>query len=172
MARFPFVLTFLWVSFLSSSLPLQAKLEVIQTPSDVLFAPANKIPKIPIVKKLPHLTQTSVVERGKIEYLIARVRQSQYLFVRNGEMHPGRHAAMHLTRKYRKRIENVKTVEAFIEDVASGSSVSGEPYYLKVSEGKVYRVRDVFKNELKALEKYLADFNEPQKSSEASPVPA
>lgn len=147
--------TLLCFSLFFCTLPAYA-VPKISTPPDVLFGPVTEISNISIAKKLPYLTQTSVIERGKIEYLIARVRQSELVFVRNGEMYPGKRAAMHLTRKYRKRIESIRTVEQFIQDVASGSSLSGQPYYVRFPDGNAYKVRDVFTNELRVLDEYLA----------------
>ena len=128
----------------------------IETPPDILLGPKSKIPEISIVKKLLHLTQSSVIERGKIDYLIARVRESKMMFVRNGEMHAGSKAATHLMHKYQKRIDQVKTVQQFIDEVGSSSSMTGEPYYVKSGDGTAYRVRDVFLNELRVLDEYLA----------------
>lgn len=151
-----------FVSFLNILVIFQAvtafaALPQLQTPSDILFGPASEISKLPIVQKIPHLNHGSTVERGKIEFLIARVRKSKLIFVRNGEMYRGLQAAMLLSHKYRKRIENIKTVQQFIEEVASGSATTGEPYYVKEEkDSPAYRVRDIFFNELRALEEYLS----------------
>jgi hypothetical protein len=157
-----------FVSLLSFALILQtftafAALPLLQTPASILFGPVSDISKMPIVKKIPYLTQASTVERGKIEFLIARVRKSKLIFVRNGEMYQGRQAAMLLSHKYRKRMENVKSVQQFIDEVASGSTTTGEPYYVKeTKEGAAYRVRDIFLNELRELEQYLSKQPSPQ----------
>jgi hypothetical protein len=132
-----------------------AKITSRPTPPDLLLGPVEEIPEIPAVKKILILTQPTSIERGKIQFLLARIQKTRMLFVRNGEMHPGTRAAMHLAHKYRKRVQHIKTVRQFIEEIASGSSLTGEPYYVKMKDGNTYRSREVFLNEIKALEEYL-----------------
>jgi hypothetical protein len=145
-------------------------IQQIQTPSDVLFGPAAEIAEIPVVRKLFKLKNSPVFERGKIEYLITRVRQSKHTFMRNGEIYGGFQAAMLLSYKYRKRIANIKTVDQFITDVASGSAVSGQPYYMRLTDGTAYKVRDVFLNELRVLDEYLSSHDQPELTESPSSI--
>jgi hypothetical protein len=66
-----------------------------------------------------------------ISHLIGYVENSGCSFVRNGSGHDGKAAAQHLRDKYRYGRDNIDTTEQFIDFVAAGSSVSGEPYLVK-----------------------------------------
>ena len=71
----------------------------------------------------------------EIEYLLETVAQSEHQFMRNGEAHAGPEAADHLRKKYEYRSDEIDGAEAFIEQAASGSWLSGEPYRVQMSDG-------------------------------------
>ena len=78
------------------------------------------------------------LEQRKIDYLIDSVAQLRDVtFVRNGSGYDARRAADHMRLKLRNAGERVKTAEDFITCCATGSSVSGQPYTLKFSDGRV-----------------------------------
>ena len=97
------------------------------------------------------------VEKAKIEYLIERIRQSPYQFVRNGMEHTSSEAAEHLTHKYRKAKDQIKTAEEFIQYVATRSSTTQKLYLMKLKDGNTIPMGEILKNELKVLEENLTD---------------
>ncbi|HEY6527215.1 MAG TPA: DUF5329 family protein [Cellvibrionaceae bacterium] len=72
----------------------------------------------------------------EINALIRAIETSGYQFIRNGDMHPAAQAAEHLRLKYSKGKNYAPTAEAFIENLASQSSISKTPYYLLTPEGE------------------------------------
>ncbi len=155
------------VSILLGSMFGYALQTLAATPAEILLAPASEIKKISVLKKLKPDSASSFVERIKIEYLIARIKNSAFSFIRNGEEHTSKRAAMHLMWKYRKRFNDIKTAVDFIDKVASGSWLTGEQYKIKMPDGNTYPTRDILMNELAALDAYLQ--NEPPAPS-ASPA--
>lgn len=81
-------------------------------------------------------TGSSGAENGEIEYLLDCVKNSGCLFVRNDKPHSGVKAAEHLARKYRHAGKQVTTADAFIDRVASKSSMSGKPYSVICDDGE------------------------------------
>jgi len=92
-------------------------------------------------------------EQQKIDFLISKVENLQNAkFVRNSTSHDSQAAAAHLKMKREKAGSSIKTVDDFIEKVASKSSVSGEPYMIKYSDGKKIPAKQFYLNCLKELE--------------------
>jgi hypothetical protein len=155
---FLFCLTFAFSVFTAFlKVPAQEK-----TPYNILLSP-SPIEKNPALKKVLSVDQP-LLERAKIEYLLARIKQSPYHFIRNGRSYGGTRAAMHLNWKYKKRLDRIKTVEEFIEKIASRSWETGEAYLIKYANGKLYPIEEIFNNELRLLDEYLRSSG---KSSEA-----
>ncbi|HLX30210.1 MAG TPA: DUF5329 domain-containing protein [Casimicrobiaceae bacterium] len=69
--------------------------------------------------------------RDEIDHLLDYVASSSCTFVRNGSEYPAEKARDHLAIKYRFVGDRIATAEDFIKYLASGSSVSGEPYHVK-----------------------------------------
>ena len=67
----------------------------------------------------------------EIDHLIVSIGQSDCTFVRNGKDHSAQEAADHLRMKYRRGKAHAKSAEQFIARLASKSSFSGKPYYMK-----------------------------------------
>jgi hypothetical protein len=81
---------------------------------------------------------TASVESQKIDYLIAAIGALQNArFVRNGTAYDAQAAADHLRLKLKNAGARVKTAEDFIRYCATGSSVSGKPYLIRYSDGRV-----------------------------------
>jgi len=92
-------------------------------------------------------------EQQKIDFLILKVESlSNAKFVRNGTSYDAQTAAAHLKMKREKAGSSIKTVDDFIEKVASESSASGEPYTIEYSDGKKILAKQFYINCLKELE--------------------
>ena len=66
----------------------------------------------------------------EIRSLIHAVRESGCDFDRNGTLYTAERAAEHLELKYARGKRYADSAEAFIERLATGSSWSGEPYWM------------------------------------------
>ena len=66
----------------------------------------------------------------EIRLLIHAVRESGCDFDRNGTLYTAERAAEHLELKYARGKRYADSAEAFIERLATGSSWSGEPYWM------------------------------------------
>lgn len=96
--------------------------------------------------------QTSFTEQQKINHLINYIRTlKDATFIRNGSEYKATEAADHLKMKLGKAGSKIKTVEEFIEQIASVSSMSGKPYKIKFGNGKVFNCELILKIELKKL---------------------
>ncbi|KOO18213.1 hypothetical protein AC068_13355 [Morganella morganii] len=72
-------------------------------------------------------------EETRVENLLTAVgKQEQLIFIRNGSEHNAADAESHLRLKLSKTKKRLKTAEQFVDKVASGSSVSGKPYQVKL----------------------------------------
>ena len=75
-------------------------------------------------------------EKAKIEYLISSVSELKGAkFIRNGSEYDTAAAAKHLRRKLKSAGDKISTAEEFIEYCATRSSISGEPYTIKLQSG-------------------------------------
>src|ERR1700676_1087030 len=85
------------------------------------------------------LAQTPIsVEEKKIDYLIASIETLQNAqFIRNGVAYEAKAAADHLRLKRRGAGDRAATVDDFIRLCASVSSMSGIPYQIRFSDGRV-----------------------------------
>lgn len=96
-------------------------------------------------------------EQEKIERLIKAVEAAQGLtFVRNDETHEPKAAADHLRRKYESSKQDVKTARDFVRHVASRSSVSGEPYRIRLPDGRDVPAEQWFMEKLREIERPTA----------------
>jgi hypothetical protein len=78
------------------------------------------------------------VEERKIDYLITSIESLQNAqFVRNGVAYEAKAAADHLRLKRRMAGSRVATADDFIRLCASVSSMSGTPYQIQFSDGRV-----------------------------------
>ena len=90
-----------------------------------------------------------------IEALIARVAgMSDAAFIRNDRSYDAATAAEFLRRKWRRHADEVRSVEDFIERVASGSSTTGMPYRIRLADGRELPCAAVLREELGKLRKH------------------
>ena len=79
----------------------------------------------------------ALTEEQKIDALIAAVEKlKDARFVRNGTEYDCKAAAEHVRRKRKAAGSKIKTARQFIEQIASKSSRSGEPYKIRFKDGK------------------------------------
>jgi len=131
--------------------------------SSILLSSKESMAANPFLKKVLESLPANQ-EKMKIQYLLARIRQSPDVFIRNNESHTGERAAMHVAMKYRKQIEKIKTAKEFIKDAASQSRTSGQPYFV-VIDGNYYPLRDILNNELQVLEEKIQEASPKQKQA-------
>ena len=90
----------------------------------------------------------------KIDALIADIEGLEgATFIRNGEPHPAKDAAAHLRRKRDYAGDKITKAEQFIDELASKSSQSGEPYKIKLKEGTEVPAGDYLRQKLAEIEK-------------------
>jgi hypothetical protein len=88
-----------------------------------------------------------------IEALIRAVADLQgAVFIRNGTEHTPKQAAEHLRMKWKNAGSRVKTAPDFIRYCASGSTLSGKPYEIRLKDGRTVLASDWFWTELKRME--------------------
>jgi Family of unknown function (DUF5329) len=88
-------------------------------------------------------------EMKKIEWLINRIQNANITFIRNGSDHSPQEAADHLRSKLRQAGDQIKTLNDFIENIASKSSMSGSPYQVRMPDGSLINAKDWYAQELK-----------------------
>lgn len=93
-------------------------------------------------------------ERARIEALIAAVgRRSDIRFLRNGREYSAAQAADFLRGKFQWQIDRITTVQHFIERVGTRSTSSGEPYQVRLADGRVVTSAEFLTQELRRLDK-------------------
>lgn len=70
----------------------------------------------------------------EVDHLLATVESSDCLFIRNGKEYGPEAAKDHLSLKRRRGKRYFSTAEEFIERLASSSSWSGKPYYIRCGD--------------------------------------
>lgn len=78
------------------------------------------------------------VAQTEINYLLGSIENSACEFFRNGSWYDGKKAAAHLRDKYALLAagQRIRTAEDFIEEAATTSSVSGQPYQVRCGTDK------------------------------------
>ena len=87
---------------------------------------------------------------SEIDHLIAAIGASGCTFVRNGKEHSAAEAESHIRSKYRRGKRYAKTTEAFIERLASQSSMSKKPYWMMCPGSEPIQSGDWLRAELAA----------------------
>ena len=100
------------------------------------------------------ISDNKAEETKQIERLLARIEAMQdVVFIRNGKEYNSDKAVDHLRLKWKKAGRRVKTAEDFIELCASGSSISGKPYKIRLPDGRIENSAVIFKELLKEIER-------------------
>ena len=71
-----------------------------------------------------------------VHYLITYVKESDVTFERNTSRYSGSEAAQHIDKKYQHFKDDIDTPEKFIELCATGSLMTGKPYFIITEEGE------------------------------------
>jgi len=71
-----------------------------------------------------------------IQHLISYVKESDVTFKRNTTHYDGSEAAQHIHRKYQHFKDDIDSVEKFIELCATGSLMTGKPYFIITAQGE------------------------------------
>jgi hypothetical protein len=92
-------------------------------------------------------------ETAKIERLLEAIaNEKDAVFVRNKSDHEPREAADHLRSKW-SRAKEIASARRFIDEIATRSSLSGEPYQVRFSDGRVVPLADWLNERLAALDR-------------------
>jgi hypothetical protein len=98
--------------------------------------------------------EPSPSERARIERLLDAVaKRPDIKFIRNGKDYSAAQAADFLRGKFNWNVEKVRTVQDFIEQIGSRSNLSGEPYRVRLADGRVLACADFLRQELRVLDK-------------------
>jgi hypothetical protein len=86
----------------------------------------------------------------EITHLLAHLENSGCQFNRNGNWYSGEEARTHLNKKYQYLLDKdaISSTEAFIEDAATKSSMSGRPYLVQCQPNAPMESRSWFRKEL------------------------
>jgi hypothetical protein len=79
-------------------------------------------------------------EQAKIDWLLLEVGNSKATFIRNGKEYDTSKAVSHLKSKLFFAGRRVQTVQQFIVGVASHSEETGQPYEIRLTDGKRERM--------------------------------
>jgi hypothetical protein len=99
-------------------------------------------------------------EKARIDYLLDRVSNSPYNFLRNGSRYTGIQAKGHFEWKYSLNRGQIKTAEDFINKVATRSKISGQSYLMEHPDGRRYLLRDLLITELERFNRALKEERE------------
>jgi len=92
-------------------------------------------------------------EQSRIERLIRFVEsQKDMKFIRNGTEYSCAEAAKFMRGKLESMGGDVSTAREFIERIATKSSMSGEPYHVKLADGRLVPAAQFLTEELKRMD--------------------
>lgn len=99
-------------------------------------------------------SEVSAAEAARIERLLQFVEaQKQVRFIRNGTAYSSTEAAQFLRAKYAKMGGHVTTASQFIEQIAARSSTSGQPYQMRLADGRTLPSAQVLAEELARIDR-------------------
>jgi Family of unknown function (DUF5329) len=102
-----------------------------------------------VVAAAPVRAQSAADEAAKINFLLHSIESLQGAqFIRNGATYSSAEAAAHLRLKWHAAGSDVVTVQDFIRECASKSSVSGVAYSIRFADGRVVPSADFLQQQL------------------------
>jgi hypothetical protein len=97
-------------------------------------------------------------ESAKIEQLLSAVEAAEAdVFIRNGTEHSAKEAAEHLRTKWTTAGDKITTARQFIDEIASESSLSGEPYRVRRADGTEVSASEYLRDKLERIEAGVDD---------------
>jgi len=101
--------------------------------------------------KICSLSKTSKYknESVQIEKLLKKIENSDIIFIRNGTEYNSKEAAQHLRNKLKEAKGQIRTVDEFIKNIGSYSSMTGKVYFVKLKNGKMMTAEEWYKKQLK-----------------------
>jgi hypothetical protein len=90
---------------------------------------------IVIAPRAMAVQQTEDID-ATVQYLITYVKESDVTFERNTSRYTGSEAAEHINKKYRHFKDDIDSPEKFIELCATGSLMTGKPYFIITMQGE------------------------------------
>lgn len=121
--------------------------------SDLILGPSPSWETSRVLQKAVQSQPGSrTLEQARIDYLLERVSNSPYNFIRNGQSYSGKRAWAHFKWKYLLNVKRVKTAEEFMDRVATYSQMSGEPYEVQLPDKSRHPLRFLLTNELKLFD--------------------
>jgi uncharacterized protein DUF5329 len=103
-------------------------------------------------KKSP-ISEHAEIEHAKIERLLSAIEAAEGdVFIRNGAEHTAKDAAEHLRTKWKAAGSKIATAEQFIDEIASKSSLSDEPYRVRQADGTEVTAKDYLLNKLPQID--------------------
>ncbi len=95
----------------------------------------------------------NAADTARVDRLIRHLgSQAGVRFVRNGEEFDAARAASHLKMKLERAGDRVRTVDEFIDQVAGRSWITGQPYLVRLPDGRELRAADWLRAELRRIE--------------------
>ncbi len=85
---------------------------------------------------------------SEIERLLKAIQSSGLVFLRNGKEATASVTANRLRSKWRKATPPIRTVQDFIDRVASRSSATGRPYEVELADGSTIEAKDWLRRQL------------------------
>jgi hypothetical protein len=93
-------------------------------------------------------------ERTLVDRLIEAVgKRADATFIRNGSSYSAEDAATFLRKKFEAQGGDLKSAEEFIDRIATKSSMSGEGYRVKLSDGREMPSAQFLRDELRRLKR-------------------
>jgi len=103
---------------------------------------------------LPILATPPVQEQSRIEKLIRYVESQKAMkFIRNGTEYTAEDAGKFLRGKLEAMGGEVTTARQFIKRIASRSSMSGQPYHVRLADGQTLLAESFLEDELQRIER-------------------
>ena len=107
-----------------------------------------------VLPALPALAAVPAQEQSRIERLIRYVESQKALkFVRNGTEYTAEDAGKFLRGKLEAMGGEVTTARQFIKRIASRSSMSGQPYQVRLADGQTMLAENFLEDELQRIER-------------------
>ena len=86
---------------------------------------------------------------AEIKFIMDHVKNSSFIFIRNGKEDSAKDAYKHMMKKYNYFKDKINNAETFIELTLTKSTMTGEKYKVKLSRSKILLSQNYFLEKLK-----------------------